>query len=580
MWPLLALAAVGVGSWLLGGWDAKQRAPKDSDATRASEAARAAQRKVALDRAALAADHRAPLHVRTQARRTARPAPRQVDVRLTSEAPRSSRETRLLATSSKSLPPLKARSSVQAANDLLYYLTRVQTDPAAWGSKLAPNAVIQIAQRDMGKVKADGDYGAKTQARAQALTGRAFPLRDVAPKVVTATVNTPRRAQATSLAKAQATAPARAPLQAALDLYVYVTKTEPNPEQWGSAARAVPNPVIAAAQRDMGLPPPYGSYGPVTQRRAASLTGKVFPTRHAARHGYGADVAGGPVIGARPLLDESRAALLSWIDETKHVHVTPAALQSALSHQAEADQWWHALSSAARQRRRADWAAIHDHDSAAADAGNYEPAQLWFWRDSSAKQRQRLRDKYIAQGFQLSDVTDPLLSAATDTLKFVHTIPGLSTILAVVPGLNLALPALDLALKSLHGGKFQLSDLTSALPALAGVPGISDVVALAKNAGVDKIGDVVELATKAGLGDAAGTLANLSRRISIVTGGKATPADTSLAAIKRFGDAVDLSKSIRASTQADPRTALEQALEHVSATVPKKPTYYLTVTPG
>jgi hypothetical protein len=78
------------------------------------------------------------------------------------------------------VPPATAiavndHSPVEAANALLALLGA--TAQGTWGTKKAPNELIQKAQADMGGLVADGIYGPKTQKRGAALTGAKWPTR-------------------------------------------------------------------------------------------------------------------------------------------------------------------------------------------------------------------------------------------------------------------------------------------------------------------------------------------------------------------------------------------------------------------
>lgn len=97
---------------------------------------------------------------------------------------RTKRRTAATATPTPTLsipvPPatdisVNKHSPIEAANALLVLLNA--SAPSTWGTRAQPNDVIAKAQADMGGIVADGIYGAKTQARGRALTGKTFPTR-------------------------------------------------------------------------------------------------------------------------------------------------------------------------------------------------------------------------------------------------------------------------------------------------------------------------------------------------------------------------------------------------------------------
>lgn len=71
--------------------------------------------------------------------------------------------------------PVSEHSPKEAAEALWLYLNGPNPDR---GHKGNPSEIVRAAQRDMaGGLKADGMYGPKTAARAQQLTGKAFPTK-------------------------------------------------------------------------------------------------------------------------------------------------------------------------------------------------------------------------------------------------------------------------------------------------------------------------------------------------------------------------------------------------------------------
>ena len=221
----------------------------------------------------------------------------------------------------------KPETPLEAAGALRDYLSR---PGAQWGSKGKPSAAVQHAQKTMGGgIKADGIYGPATRARAKAL-GVSLPARPSssapapAPKVTIgparitkpkpkaapkpakpkppkassappprppapAPASTraarledvkpdkgrpPRFESATRPARSLPAPSARAPKQAALELLEYTKRSRP--AQWGT--KAAPNPIVRAAQKDMGSITADGIYGPSTRSRAKAL-GVTLPPR-------------------------------------------------------------------------------------------------------------------------------------------------------------------------------------------------------------------------------------------------------------------------------------------------------------
>jgi hypothetical protein len=70
--------------------------------------------------------------------------------------------------------PVSEHSPKEAATALYTYVTSGHVD---WGSKSKPNELIRGAQKDMGKLVADGIYGQKTRDRGKQLIGKTFPPR-------------------------------------------------------------------------------------------------------------------------------------------------------------------------------------------------------------------------------------------------------------------------------------------------------------------------------------------------------------------------------------------------------------------
>jgi hypothetical protein len=70
--------------------------------------------------------------------------------------------------------PVSEHSPKEAATALYKYVTGTHVD---WGSKAHPNELIRGAQKDMGKIVADGVYGPKTRERGKQLIGKTFPTR-------------------------------------------------------------------------------------------------------------------------------------------------------------------------------------------------------------------------------------------------------------------------------------------------------------------------------------------------------------------------------------------------------------------
>ena len=90
-------------------------------------------------------------------------------------------------------------------------------------------------------------------------------------------VNVPAVPEERAAAKIPAT---RDPAQAAQDLYNYVKKAIASKQTALLGTKSRPNPFVRTAQRDMGLIPADGIYGPATRARGKSiLKGVNFPAR-------------------------------------------------------------------------------------------------------------------------------------------------------------------------------------------------------------------------------------------------------------------------------------------------------------
>jgi hypothetical protein len=87
--------------------------------------------------------------------------------------------------------------------------------------------------------------------------------------------NKPQPAQSQVVIQSQ---PAqRDPKIAAAELYLYVTKTQPDSHMWGTKAQ--PNARIKDWQAGMGLKGADGIYGPATRAAGKALIGQTFPVR-------------------------------------------------------------------------------------------------------------------------------------------------------------------------------------------------------------------------------------------------------------------------------------------------------------
>lgn len=188
--------------------------------------------------------------------------------------------------------PAAKRTPITAAKDLLSYVSSAIASGAAatLGTKASPNPIVKAAQIDMSITPADGIYGPATRNRGKALTGLAFPARDAPAKSVKPVAAVPKTTKApaaastrsTPLAKAAAVtaskpASNRTGADAARQLLTYVNAAIAQKRTLGS--KASPDPVVKAAQLDMGVSPADGIYGPATRSRGKALIGSTFPAR-------------------------------------------------------------------------------------------------------------------------------------------------------------------------------------------------------------------------------------------------------------------------------------------------------------
>lgn len=151
------------------------------------------------------------------------------------------------------------------------------------GTKGRPSETVRHYQKAMGKIRADGQYGPKTRARGKELLGRTFPVRKRATAPAEVVPAPPKPAEPTAEPASVTTAPAemvRTPKEAAQDLFDYA-KQAPKKAGRGEwfGTKTKPNPIVAAAQRNMGGLKDDGIYGPKTRRRGRALLGRPFPTR-------------------------------------------------------------------------------------------------------------------------------------------------------------------------------------------------------------------------------------------------------------------------------------------------------------
>jgi len=132
------------------------------------------------------------------------------------------------------------------------------------GDKAKPNGLVRGWQQDMGKLTADGIYGPKTRTRGKELLGREFPSRT----------------QRLPAAPPKTAAPTqRTPVQAAEQLYKYVTAMKAAGKSTSLGYKNQPNITVQTAQRDMGGLVADGIYGPATRSRGRDLIKKQFPAR-------------------------------------------------------------------------------------------------------------------------------------------------------------------------------------------------------------------------------------------------------------------------------------------------------------
>jgi hypothetical protein len=373
---------------------------------------------------------------------------------------------------------------------------------------------------------------------------------------------------------------------------------------------------------------------------AAQQLNTAHPT--VARAAAGGEYA---ISGARPVLPDDLVSRLSYIDEVLRQQVTPKNFAQPIDVQ-KINAWWQAVGKDHRQMRRADWTAMHDFGPQTADPNNWYPKQVWYWNEKSAKNRETYRGMYLSSDGILStlshavsdmgdvvketvpgagavsnlvqgkkvklgdfapkavhdvinvaekiaagkklNVTDvintivPGASSAQKAMGVVHSVPGLYSLAMMVPGLNVALPAIDLGLQAIsvaEGGKFKLGSLLSALPFVSSIPGVGAVLQAAQGAGLDKIGDVIDFANKSGLVQGASALANVVSTVNKVTGGKAVPAGTNMDIVHALSDqhinkqhqahvTKLVAKTAVAALQAAPKPAPHPAAVHHAAPKP------------
>ena len=165
----------------------------------------------------------------------------------------------------------------KAAEQLYSYVQRMIAagDAHLLGTKGKPNAEVKRLQRDMRRIKADGQYATKTRRRGKELLGRPFPIRR---KVDIKKRKPPEPSKPDDVEVTNG----RTSEQAANDLYSYVASV-PHDAKRGAALgyRDNPNDMILDAQLDMGMTgdDADGIYGPDTRALGRELTGKIYPIR-------------------------------------------------------------------------------------------------------------------------------------------------------------------------------------------------------------------------------------------------------------------------------------------------------------
>ncbi len=167
-------------------------------------------------------------------------------------------------------PPVATKSKLEtlassAVNTVRGLIVKDKTPPTS----VVPAVKLFQAELSDSAVKADGLWGPKTRAAAaRVLRVAESTLPEYAAKFG------PKPAKAEVLPAPKAT---RTPVQAASDLYNYVTKINTAASTWGTKTR--PNDTIKRAQADMGQLVADGIYGPGTRARGKALLGKAFPER-------------------------------------------------------------------------------------------------------------------------------------------------------------------------------------------------------------------------------------------------------------------------------------------------------------